>query len=107
MLDGLVNNVEELTRKMADATEVERHLALVKLLEDGVIKFPDLSRMYIQVLEKDNAQKTGDIMTLALWVAALNSNDEESVFRRRWLWERGYFRGSPYGDALDREFASK
>jgi len=74
-------------------------------MEEKKVSFPEFSKMYVDLLQKERDGKLGEVMKLSLWLGVmLPDRDPGTEHMRRFLWEKGYHRGSAYGDRLDKEF---
>ena len=101
----LLQKIDEAVTAFGNLNEMERHFALLCLIEEKIISFPELSKMYVDLLQKERDAKQGEVMSISLWLGLLlRDGDPDTEYMRRFLWEKGYHRGSAYGDKLDKEF---
>lgn len=103
-----LKKIEDAVATFKDLSLEERHLVLLRLIEGNDISYPDFSKLYVDVLQRERKSEIADTSTLSLWLGTfLRDRSPDTAHMRRFLWEKGYHRGSRFGDRLDEEFVSK
>lgn len=100
--------INEITEKVSELSSLGKTLLLIELLKQGHIDFAEVSKMYVQDLEKDNKKKQDTISTLGLNLAIYSMADKSKHGKgvRKMLYNSQLFcfQGSPFGNQLSEEF---
>jgi hypothetical protein len=79
-------------------------LLFMDLLKADKIDFVGLSNLYVQDLERRNNELNAEIMPLAMHLSLALKGHGQKELAEKLLYESGYFRGSTYGDELEKKF---
>lgn len=98
---------EKALQEMEQLNEVGVTLVLMELLKKGKLSYVHISKLYVTHLE-EKARENEQIRSRAFFLLAACTDpafkrtmDKEA---RTFLYERGFFEGSIYGDNLKKEF---
>jgi len=104
---GIEGTVEEICTWNSTA----KSLLIIELLERSAIDFVEVSKLYIEKLDKERKLKTASIANLGLMLSAYCMNDTSKMGEtsRKYIYDSGAYGhndGSVFGKLLDHEFGN-
>lgn len=94
-------------REMMELNQVGVRLVIMELLANGKLNFPELVEMYVAQLQEENKKQMASLSTSLLHLAGYCMKDKNEYGKtvRRMLYKGQFFKGSPFGDELEKEFS--
>lgn len=107
MIDN--EKIQSLFKEITELNFIEVNMLLIDLIKSGKIDFVELAKMYVQILQQSNKNKTASINTLGLMLGVYCMTDTSQCGKaaRQHLYESGMYGhgdGSKFGQMLDEEF---
>jgi hypothetical protein len=100
---------EKALEELLKVDAIVRRAVIMELLERKELSFVELSKIYVEFLQKEREHLSNKIMPLALHLAMYARKDKTDTGRnaRRLIYECKYFEGSLAGAELQKEFSTE